>query len=212
MVARVSFVGDALTHGATHNVNLTELTCSYGFSLQAGGQCRHVYVVIDRLRLPNGKLRFTLSENHFHQTSRTSFWKRLYRESPATTGIFPTEDEVRQLARLKLAQQVPVVVVKPWCEIDETESLSLQRYESRGDGVGGGGITKKRKAKSDRRPCARCTKLVSGYTRHCPTACLRFYFKKQLLASKESQLCFTFDSVLYGLRRANEGNIEHHNT
>jgi hypothetical protein len=117
MVARVCFVGDALTHGATHNVNLTKLTCSCGFSLQAGGLCRHVYVVIDRLRLPNGKLRFALNESHFHETSRTTFWKRMYRESPAVTGIFPAEEQVHELTRIKLSRQVPVIVVKPWCEM-----------------------------------------------------------------------------------------------
>jgi hypothetical protein len=217
-VATVGYAGDTVTLGWTWNVCMRTGTCSCGLMKQICGPCRHFYVVAEHFKIP-------ITSKHFSRCVTTAFWREMYLNCPSLVGVFPTDNQVDDLVRVRAAQGVATQVVKAWVEIDEIVTLSQQRYSSNGDSIGGGGISMKRKRKSDKRPCTRCSKLVSGFTRHKAKACLKFRilvsktrflaFGEQMVAARASELCFTYnraavrDSLsLMGLDQATEDEVE----
>jgi hypothetical protein len=195
-VATVGYVGDTVTLGWTWNVCMKTGTCSCGLMKQICGPCRHFYVVAEHFKI-------AIEAKHFHRSVTTAFWREMYVACSSFVGVFPTDHQVDDLVRVRAVQGVVNKAVKAWVEIDEVVSLTQQRFSSNGDSVGGGGISTKRKRKSDKRPCARCTKLVSGFTRHKAKACLKFRllvsksrflaFGEQMTAGRDSGLCFTYN-------------------
>ncbi len=146
------------------------------------------------------------------------------------TGIFPTDSQVDNILQVRIAGTIlwyHVIVpyhctvftdtgfvpkvVKPFYSIDEVVSLTTQRYASTGDSVGGGGISYKRKRKSDKRPCKKCQKLISGFTRHPISACIAYRVASKFAIVKSgalsAKLCFLFDGKALRSMLATQGTM-----
>ncbi len=182
--------------GNTYKVHLRGMSCECGFIHQSGVPCRHFLVVVDLFRNV-----FQLSAECFHPVHRTELWHRMYHECPSFTGVFPSEARIADVITLRAQPGAPPLMeVKAWNEIDEVRSISSKRLRSVGEAVGGATVTRTKLKKRDKRPCLECTKIISGFTLHPPTACLAYTGKcaKQLEAHKkaESVLCFTFSSEM----------------
>ena len=207
-VATVGYVGDSVVLGCSWNVCLRTITCSCGLMKQICGPCRHFYAVAEHFKV-------VIEAKHFHHSVTTTFWREIYVRCTSLIGVFPDDNQIDDIIRVRAADGIVTKVVKPWVEIDEVISMLSQRIASNGDSSGGGGVSLKRKRKADKRPCPRCTKLVSGHTRHKSGACVAFMrlvaktralaFWEQLTTANHTRLCFSYNRIAVRLSLAENG-------
>ena len=163
-MATVKYLSDNMQTGETFNVDISARTCTCEWPAQTGVTCRHRLFVAERRKVE------IYNPNYFPPAALTDHWVRICRQQSLLGGQYPTDTQIRAEICALTDAQSPT----PWLTEDPKYSESKQRFASTGDTSSGGGMTRKRRLKSEKRACKYCVKAVSGFTRHPPTACLAY--------------------------------------